>query len=243
MADTESRPDDLRRRAEQLVKWATVDIADQFQRFVRKPELDEDAQWVSSPHYDALLARVQALEQENREYATLQADIWDSPAKWMCWCDHRMLERAEAAEAKVQALEEERRPRACRCAVPDPVMQADGKFYCYTCSFETGSRPRCLEPESQLTDLRARISEIVEQWRGLAAHYRDICLHSVEDSDTYVFNMRQARHYEDRADDLVALIAPAELTQQQQQEHEQKDGTRVDGQPDSSIALPQRRTE
>src|SRR5574339_445369 len=24
----------------------------------------------------------------------------------------------------------------CRCAVPDPVMQADRRFYCYTCSLQ-----------------------------------------------------------------------------------------------------------
>src|SRR5437868_11642672 len=49
-------------------------------------------------------------------------------------------------------------PRACACSEPDPVMQATGKFYCHTCSFETGARPRLLEPE-----------EWYRQWREALA--------------------------------------------------------------------------
>ena len=41
-------------------------------------------------------------------------------------------------------------PRACDCSISDPVMQADGKFYCYQCSFQTGARPNCLEPEDMV---------------------------------------------------------------------------------------------
>ena len=26
--------------------------------------------------------------------------------------------------------------RQCSCAIPDPVMQADRRFYCHTCSFQ-----------------------------------------------------------------------------------------------------------
>ena len=40
--------------------------------------------------------------------------------------------------------------RACSCAEPDPVMQADGWFYCHQCSFQTGARPRNLEPEDAI---------------------------------------------------------------------------------------------
>lgn len=29
----------------------------------------------------------------------------------------------------------------CVCKIPDPVMQADRRFYCYTCSFQTSARP------------------------------------------------------------------------------------------------------
>jgi hypothetical protein len=44
------------------------------------------------------------------------------------------------------APQEERQRRACSCVEPDPVMQADRKFYCHRCSFETGARPAMLEP-------------------------------------------------------------------------------------------------
>ena len=42
--------------------------------------------------------------------------------------------------ARLQA-ERDRLRTACSCLEPDPVMQADGKFYCHRCSFETGARP------------------------------------------------------------------------------------------------------
>lgn len=63
-------------------------------------------------------------------------------------------ERRHDAEDQLHALQtalpqrpEPRHRRSCECAEPDPVMQADRKFYCYRCSFETGARPACLEPE------------------------------------------------------------------------------------------------
>lgn len=58
--------------------------------------------------------------------------------------------------------------RACECAEPDPVMQADRKFYCHTCSFETGARPRGLEPENRLAAAEATIARLTEErdrWR------------------------------------------------------------------------------
>ena len=45
--------------------------------------------------------------------------------------------------------------RACVCSAPDPVMQADGKFYCHQCSYQTGARPSALEPERWLRELWA----------------------------------------------------------------------------------------
>lgn len=76
-----------------------------------------------------------------------------------CWEDVKAKVRAVDAEnaaasapsapereQEIAATNEPRR-RACECAEPDPVMQADGKFYCYGCSFETGAHPQGLEPE------------------------------------------------------------------------------------------------
>ena len=34
-----------------------------------------------------------------------------------------------------------RRQGQCNCLIPDPVMQADGRFYCYKCSLLTNARP------------------------------------------------------------------------------------------------------
>jgi len=78
--------------------------------------------------------------------------------------------RSGNEQAEVVTLTRQR--RACSCASPDPVMQADGKFYCYTCSFETGARPSGLEPEAWLRQAeqdRAALSTLVETWRGPAA--------------------------------------------------------------------------
>jgi hypothetical protein len=55
-----------------------------------------------------------------------------------------------ARQEAEQARDTYRSSQACRCDHPDPVMQADGKFYCYTCSFQTGARPTFLEPESTI---------------------------------------------------------------------------------------------
>ena len=66
--------------------------------------------------------------------------------------------RAEQAEAQLREARAHR--RACACAEPDPVMQADGRFYCHTCSFETGARPPNLVPEDWMKQLRAAEAEI-----------------------------------------------------------------------------------
>jgi hypothetical protein len=54
---------------------------------------------------------------------------------------------------------------------------------------------------------REALVALVEKWRSLAAHYRDICLHCVEDSDTHAFNIREAKALEKRADELEAALA------------------------------------
>lgn len=56
------------------------------------------------------------------------------------------LKADKAISAALADAKREHR-RACECEEPDPVMQADRKFYCHQCSFETGARPRSLEPE------------------------------------------------------------------------------------------------
>lgn len=74
--------------------------------------------------------------------------------------------RALKAEAQVLALQQERdRPtrKACVCREPDPVMQADMKFYCHACSYETGARPSCLEPErvwAENMELRSKLAAL-----------------------------------------------------------------------------------
>jgi len=71
------------------------------------------------------------------------------------WAQSVVQQRIEAALTAAEArgrqqAEQERHRRACECQEPDPVMQADAKFYCYRCSFETGARPNSLEPEQLL---------------------------------------------------------------------------------------------
>lgn len=43
------------------------------------------------------------------------------------------IDRILAAPATAQ-------PERCQCEIPDPVMQADGRFYCYTCSLQRPSQ-------------------------------------------------------------------------------------------------------
>lgn len=74
-----------------------------------------------------------------------------------------LREHSEALDAGVS--------RACACDTPDPVMQADGKFYCHRCSFQTGARPESLEPERWMRealdavgwqhDVEARFAEAI----------------------------------------------------------------------------------
>ena len=47
--------------------WTTVDIVDQFQRFVRKPELEADATWVPATAVEALRAEVATLREQHQE--------------------------------------------------------------------------------------------------------------------------------------------------------------------------------
>ena len=59
------------------------------------------------------------------------------PQTILSLCDHleSLLGEVERLTAQVA------KRRACNCAEPDPVQQADRKFYCYRCGFETGARP------------------------------------------------------------------------------------------------------
>lgn len=42
------------------------------------------------------------------------------------------------------------------------------KFYCYACSFETGARPKLLEPEKWLAELAARSERLAAVEEALA---------------------------------------------------------------------------
>lgn len=44
-------------------------------------------------------AEIARLTQELDELLTLRTEVFENPQKWMRWCDKRVLERAEAAEA------------------------------------------------------------------------------------------------------------------------------------------------
>lgn len=70
-----------------------------------------------------------------------------------------------------EALEASGR-RACACSTPDPVMQADRKFYCQACSFETGARPSLLQPE----DILKSLNTLVVEWEAKAASdVKEVC--------------------------------------------------------------------
>jgi hypothetical protein len=53
---------------------------------------------------EALTASLRAMQEERDKLLA----IVESPSKWMQWCDSRVLERAEAAEAELDALRAQR---------------------------------------------------------------------------------------------------------------------------------------
>ena len=50
---------------------------------------------------------IAALKAELDILRTRNTEVWSNPEKWMRWCDHRILERAEVAEASIAELREE----------------------------------------------------------------------------------------------------------------------------------------
>lgn len=68
------------------------------------PELTEPCSHLAYRTATALRAAADDLEM----YVTRARDIWDNPDKWMRWCDVKVLERAEAAEALCVELKSER---------------------------------------------------------------------------------------------------------------------------------------
>ena len=77
MSSPVDRPD-TSREAKRLAPYSTVDIVDQFERHVRKPELDADFLWVPEHERAALLSQIAALQ---GEVATLKAEAADP-----CYC-------------------------------------------------------------------------------------------------------------------------------------------------------------
>lgn len=49
--------------------------------------------------------REQALAQELAELRKMKAEVWGNYDRWLKWCDSRILERAEAAEARAEQAE------------------------------------------------------------------------------------------------------------------------------------------
>ena len=70
------------------------------------------------------------------------------------------------------------------------------------------NRQAYLRAEASLTALEGRVRQLGQRYLSLAAHVRDICFESVEDSETHRFNMREAKRYEKQADDLAGLFRP-----------------------------------
>lgn len=119
----------------------------------------------------AVLDQMQRLEERWREVAAKAMRAADrridphdiahelrNKAAWHLACanDLATLRRTIEQSASPRSGAEGDRPRACGCQTPDPVMQADGRFYCYTCSFQTGARPSALEPECWLRAAKGR---------------------------------------------------------------------------------------
>lgn len=84
---------------------------------------------------------------EDASYASMKA-TWGtaSQAERVQWA----FEAWRAVLVEAITLPAQHHRRACECREPDPVQQADGKFYCYTCSFETGARPQSLRDGAAL---------------------------------------------------------------------------------------------
>ena len=49
-------------------------------------------------------AALAELRKENARLSKLETECWSNPEAWMKWCDVRVLERAEHAEAEVARL-------------------------------------------------------------------------------------------------------------------------------------------
>ena len=67
---------------------------------------------------------------------------------------------------------------------------------------------------AETADLLTALKALRDRWRSMAAHFRDIALAAVEDSDTHAYNMREARQLEKRADELDAALLRGEATQE-----------------------------
>ena len=101
-----------------------------------------------TPEIEALIATATRLLEGLAGQQAMTDDRWRQE-----WTDALAALRAQPDEVA-------RHRRACECAEPDPVMQADRKFYCYRCSFETGARPPMLELESEVARLTALVGTL-----------------------------------------------------------------------------------
>ncbi len=98
-------------------------------------------------------------------------------ATWRNQLHHALCPRVLAGKALSRLAVLEQLPRLCVCSEPDPVMQADGRFYCHRCSFQTGARPtplREVEREQRLAVLEQREQERTKP-RKLARAIDPLC--------------------------------------------------------------------
>ena len=112
-----------------------------------------------TPEIEALIATATRLLEGLAGQQAMTDDRWRQE-----WTDALAALRAQPDEVA-------RHRRACECAEPDPVMQADRKFYCYRCSFETGARPPMLELESEVARLTALVAQ--SGWEPIATAPKD----------------------------------------------------------------------
>lgn len=107
-----------------------------------------------------------------------------------------------------QEREQLQHGRACQCSLPDPVMQADGKFYCHVCSSETGARPRGLEPEQwyrELQEAKAERDALIGSIRGVVEKWQDAAVWEHDDMS----NTQSAQTFDQCAAELLALLPPS----------------------------------
>jgi hypothetical protein len=131
MSDQPSIPAPLRERLEALKKHDCVscDHTDERSAFIAgyNTALREALSLLGAPETPACVCQVEdGLVQE-----------WVSKARAVAWMKGYQV---APAASPVSPGEPETPAKVCVCAIPDPVMQADRRFYCHTCGLPRPSQ-------------------------------------------------------------------------------------------------------